>query len=96
MIGTPAPTPALKKEWHSFSTPFKRVCTPFSTPITKFLESELPKPKNFLIRLNQRVTNFIVLKIFGGYYFQIIYCNQLLLTISLQTYQSKLLLSNKS
>ena len=45
LSGTPAPTPALKKEWHSFSTPFKRVCAPFSTPITKFLESKLPKPK---------------------------------------------------
>ena len=43
LSGTPAPTPALEKEWHSSSTTFKRVCAPFSTRITKFLESKLPQ-----------------------------------------------------
>ena len=45
LSGTPTPTPAMKTEWHSFSTPFEEVCAPFSTPINKFLESKLTKPR---------------------------------------------------
>ena len=45
LSGTPAPTPPLKIEWNSFSTPFKGVRTLFSTPISKFLERKLPKGK---------------------------------------------------
>ena len=40
-----APTPALKIEWHSFSTPIDEVCALNSTPIMIFLESKLSKPK---------------------------------------------------
>ena len=65
LSGTPAPTPALKKEWHSFSTPFKRVCAPFSTPITKFLESKLPKLKKIVVRLNQSFSTSKVIRVLG-------------------------------
>ena len=88
LSGTPTPTPALKKEWHSFSTPFKRVCAPFSTPITKFLESKLPKLKKIVVRLNQSFSTSKVIRVFGENYFQIVYCIKLLLTTYLQINQS--------
>ena len=47
LSGTPAPTPELKIEWHSFSTPFKWVRTLFSTPIAKFLDRKLQNLKRF-------------------------------------------------
>ena len=44
--GTPAPNPALKIEWHSFSTPFEGAHTLFITPITKLVEIKPLKPGN--------------------------------------------------
>ena len=55
LSGTPAPTPELKIEWHSFSTPFKWVHTLFSTPIAKFSDRKLQNIKRFSDWIEEKI-----------------------------------------